>query len=146
IQQPGALMNATPTSQFTPPPAAAHPNATSAQGPSQEKNVLGLVALIVAAVGFIFACIPGALIVGWILLPIAFILALVSLFFKGKSKTFGLIGLILSVVGTVVGVVVFLTVVTTSFDEAFAGGDTTAVAPADAADDPAAPAGDDATE
>ena len=36
-------------------------------------------AMIVAIVGFIFACIPGALIVGWILLPIAFVLSIVSL-------------------------------------------------------------------
>lgn len=39
--------------------------------------------MIIAIVGFIFACIPGALIVGWLLLPIAFILGIVAVFLKG---------------------------------------------------------------
>lgn len=62
----------------------------TATAPKKQKNTLGLVALIVAVVGFIFACIPGALIIGWVLLPIAFILAIVALVLKGKSKTFAL--------------------------------------------------------
>src|SRR6478752_7679108 len=36
----------------------------------KQRNVLGIVALAVAVVGFIFACLPGALIIGWVLLPI----------------------------------------------------------------------------
>ncbi|WP_258934510.1 hypothetical protein [Nesterenkonia pannonica] len=36
--------------------------------------------------GAVFACIPGALIVGWVLLPIAFILGLVSLFLRGRRR------------------------------------------------------------
>lgn len=101
----------------TPPP----------QQPKRKKqsNVLGLIALITAVIGFIFACIPGALIIGWILLPIAFILALVSLFLKDKSKWMGITALILSIVGTIVGVVVFLAVVSNAFDESFGSGDTT---------------------
>ncbi len=95
----------------------------------KEKNVLGIVALITSIVGFIFACIPGALIIGWVLLPISFILAIVSLFMKGKGKGMGIAGLIISVVGTIVGVVVFISVVATSFDEAFSGGETTVATP-----------------
>ena len=38
------------------------------------RNGLGIAAFVIAIVGFVFACIPGALIVGWVLLPIAFIL------------------------------------------------------------------------
>ena len=106
----------------------------------KQSNVVGLIALITAVLGFIFACIPGALIVGWILLPIAFVLGLVSLFLKNKSKWMGITAVILSIVGTIVGVVVFLTVVTTSFDEAFDSGNTTVVEPSDdaVADDGAA--------
>lgn len=104
------------------PPAAKTP---------KERNVLGLIAFIVAVVGFIFACIPGALIVGWILLPIAFILALVSLFMKGKGKGLGISALIISVVGVIVGVVVFLALVATAVDEAFGGGDITVSTPDD---------------
>ncbi|MGG5171863.1 hypothetical protein ACQR35_06740 [Pseudarthrobacter sp. J1738] len=102
-------------------------------GPSKlkkAKNVIGLIALITGVLGFIFACIPGALILGWILLPIAFILALVSLFQKGKSKWMGVTALILSIVGTIVGVVVFMSVVSDSFDQATGKGQTKVVEPA----------------
>lgn len=99
--------------------------------PPKALNVVGLIALIAAVLGFIFACIPGALIVGWILLPIAFVLALVSLFLKHKSKWMGLTALILSIVGTIVGVSVFFAVVATSFDNAFGSGETTVVEPSE---------------
>lgn len=100
----------------------------------KQKNVLGLVALIVAAVGFLFACIPGALIVGWVLLPIAFILSIVAICLPRKKKALALTALIVSVVGTIVGVVVFMTVVATSFEEAFGTGETTAVVPSETAE------------
>lgn len=114
-------------SNYGAPPTHTFPH--QPEKPNKQRNILGLVALITAVIGFIFACIPGALIVGWILLPIAFVLALVSLFLKDKSKWMGITALILSIVGTIVGVVVFLTVVTASVDEAFSGGDTTVVEP-----------------
>lgn len=86
----------------------------------REKNQLGLIAFIASIVGFVFACMPGALIVGWILLPIAFILGLVSLFLAGRKKWAGIVAVIISVVGTIVGVLVFLFVVADSFQKAFA--------------------------
>ena len=92
-------------------------------------NVLGLIALITAALGFIFACIPGALIIGWILLPIAFVLALVSLFLKDKPKWTGVTALIVSIVGTIVGFAVFFSVVAASVDNAIGSGDTKVVEP-----------------
>ncbi|WP_426940086.1 hypothetical protein [Pseudarthrobacter sp. S6] len=112
-------------------------------------NVVGLIALITAVLGFIFACMPGALIVGWILLPIAFVLALVSLFQRDKPKGMGIAALILSIVGTIVGVVVFFAVVGTAASNAFGSGDTKVVAPSGdagatnggAAEAPAAKAG-----
>ncbi|MBD1538262.1 DUF4352 domain-containing protein [Arthrobacter sp. S13_S34] len=72
---------------------------------------------------------PGALIVGWVLLPIAFILAIVSLFIKDKPKGMGIAALIVSIVGTIVGFVVFFAVVGSSFDNAFGSGDTKVAAP-----------------
>ncbi|MGK4186588.1 tripartite tricarboxylate transporter TctB family protein [Rothia koreensis] len=86
--------------------------------PPKSRNVLGVVALVAAVVGFVFACIPGALIVGWILLPIAFILGIVSLFLTGKGKWPGLTAIIVSIVGTVIGFVVFIGVVGSSIDDA----------------------------
>ena len=138
-----------PSNQQQQPPAdqAAYATLTSAKA-KKPLNVLGLVALIAAVLGFVFACIPGALIVGWILLPIAFVLAIISLFLKDKAKWMGLTALIVSVVGTIVGIIVFVSVVATSFDDAFGSGDTTVVEPSEeasvddgAADVPAAEGG-----
>lgn len=95
----------------------------------KKRNVVGLIALIVGVIGFVFACIPGALILGWILLPIAFVLSLVSLFLKDKAKWMGITALLISIVGTIVGVAVFVSVLATSVDNAIGGGDTTVVQP-----------------
>lgn len=105
--------------------APAQPAYAPSAGPAPEKpqrNLLGIIALAVSALGFIFACIPGALIVGWILLPIGFILGIVSLFLKGKVKWQGITAIIVSIVGTIVGFIVFFAVVAASFNQAF--GDT----------------------
>ena len=120
--------------QYVAPPAAAQapyaaPQPLATGAPKKERNVLGIVAFCASIVGFVFACVPGALIVGWLLLPVGFILGIVSLFMKGKGKGLGISALIISVVGTIVGFVVFFAVVATSLDEAFGGGETTVVEP-----------------
>lgn len=89
-----------------------------APAPNGKPHVLAIIALAVAAIGFIFACIPGTLVVGWVLLPIAFVLSIVALFLKG-AKWPAITALIVSIVGTIVGAIVFFTVVSTSFTEAF---------------------------
>lgn len=111
----------------------------------KQRNTVGLIALIVAVVGFIFACVPGALVVGWVLLPIAFILSIVSFFQRGKGKGLGIAALIVSVVGTIVGAIVFFAVVASSFEQALSEGSTVVTAPTEdtgAADGVAAPAED----
>ena len=105
-----------------------------ATAPATKPHVLGIIALAVAVVGFIFACIPGALIVGWILLPIAFVLSLVTLFLKGR-KWPAIAGLIVSIVGTIVGAVVFFAVVSTTFGQAFEELDGVIVEASEAAED-----------
>lgn len=99
------------------PPA---PNAAPPQAPVEKKkpHVLGIIAFIAALVGFVFACVPGALIIGWILLPIAFVLSIVALFLKG-SKWPAITGLILAIVGTIVGFIVFFALVVNAADKAF---------------------------
>jgi len=94
------------------------PNPVDPETPAKTKNTLGVIALVTAIVGAVFACVPGALIIGWILLPIAFILGLVALFQKGRRRA-AIAAVIISIVGTVVGVVVFLAVVADAFDDAF---------------------------
>jgi hypothetical protein len=100
-------------------PAPPYPPPTGPRALTKQKNTLGLIALIVGVVGFIFACIPGALIVGWVLLPIAFILGIVGLLSSGKAKATSVAAVIISIVGTVVGVSVFAVVVGNSFGNAF---------------------------
>lgn len=82
------------------------------------RNILGLVAMILAIIGFIFACIPGALIIGWVLLPVSFILGLVALFRKGETHWQAITAVVLAVVGTIVGVIVFIVAVGDAVDEA----------------------------
>ncbi|HEU4756704.1 MAG TPA: DUF2510 domain-containing protein [Agromyces sp.] len=93
----GAAPAATGT---VPPPGPGEPART---------NVLGIVALVVAVVGFIFACIPFVQVVGWILLPIALVLSIVALFLKGR-KWPAITALVVSVLGLIVGAVVAATV------------------------------------
>ncbi|WP_110208685.1 DUF5067 domain-containing protein [Nocardioides daejeonensis] len=95
-----------PPQQYSPP-----------SSPQPKSHVLGKIALGAAVVGFLFACVPGALIVGWVLLPIAFILSLVALFQQGR-KWPAITGLILSIVGTIVGFIVFAVVVVDAVDDA----------------------------
>lgn len=120
------------TQQPTPPvPPAGAPQATPTEPPvAPRKSTVGLVAVIAAVLGLIFACIPGALIVGWVLLPVGFILGIVAVTRKGQKKGAGVAAIILSVVGTIVGVIVFLAMaagaVSDAMDEA-AGGDTKVV-------------------
>ena len=72
-------------------------------------NVLGVVSLVIAAVGFVFAFIPLVQVVALILLPIAFVLSIVALFLEGR-KWPAITGLIVSVLGAIVGAVVFVIV------------------------------------
>lgn len=128
-----------------PAPDAAYPQTPAAVAPAKTKqrNVLGLIALIVSAVGFIFACIPGALIVGWVLLPIGFILGIVSLFLKGKVKWQGVTAIIVSIVGTIIGIIVFTVVVATAFNDAFGGSDVEVGSPTTVTEEVDAPADDE---
>jgi hypothetical protein len=117
-QQPGGAPNY-PYGAYPPLPAVPRTGA-------KQRNTLGLVALIVSIVGFVFACVPGALIVGWVLLPIGFVLGIVGVCLSGKTKGASIAAIIVSIVGVVVGVVVFFTVVTDAFSDAFSESDMSA--------------------
>ena len=98
-----------------------HPNPSLPPGPpaapsgKKPLNVLGLVAVISAGLGFILACIPAVMVVGWVLLVVGFVLGIVSLFRPGHGKALGISALIVSVVGTIVGFIVFIVVVGFAF-------------------------------
>src|SRR5258707_24947 len=99
-QHPGDMPNY-PYPVYPPPPSPAGP-----QAPAKRNNTIGLIALIVSIIGFVFACVPGALIVGWVLLPMAFVLGIVGVFLSGKAKGTSVAAIVVSIIGTVVGVVV----------------------------------------
>ena len=135
------------TPQDTPPPVAQpqfQPQYAAPLSVAKQQNTIGLIGFIAAIVGFGFACIPGALIVGWILLPIGFTLSIVGLCLKGKAKGLSLAGLIIAVVGTIVGFVVFFTLIVTSVDQAISGGDVAVEQPVEdvSTDDTVAPTTD----
>ena len=91
--------------QYATQPYAVPPPRPGSARESTGPNVLGIVALVVAVVGFIFACIPFVQVVGWLLLPIALVLAIVALFLEGR-KWPAIAALIVSIVGAIVGAVV----------------------------------------
>ena len=73
-----------PPQQYPPQDQVPTPMQQAPAPVKKGRNTVGIVALVMAIIGFIFACVPGALIVGWILLPISFIVGLVGLFRKGE--------------------------------------------------------------
>jgi hypothetical protein len=86
----------------------AAPGTPGAPGAGEPKkvNVLGIVALVLAVIGFILACIPFVQVAAWVVLPVAFVLSLVALFLEGH-KWPAITGLVVSVLGGIVGALVF---------------------------------------
>ena len=110
---PAAAVTAPGAAPGSPPPGGTPEPPTT--------NILGIIALVTAAIGFVFAVIPFVQIVGWILLPIAFVLSIVALFLKGR-KWPAITALILSVVGGIVAAVVFAVVAFNVIGEAVDSG------------------------
>jgi hypothetical protein len=75
-------------------------------GEPKKVNVLGIVALVLAVIGFILACIPFVQVAAWVVLPVAFVLSIVALFLEGH-KWPAITGLVVSVLGGIVGALVF---------------------------------------
>ena len=89
-------------------------------GPAvKERNTIGIIGLVCAVLGLILSCIKGILLLGWILLPIGFVLGLVGLFPKGKEKGTALGAVVTSIIGFIVAAVVFTVVIDDAFNDAF---------------------------
>ena len=116
-----------------PPPQYGFPAYGNAPFPGEEpakkRNTLGIIALVVAILGAIMSVVPGAAIIGWILLPFGFIMGLVGLFASGKPKGSAIAAVIVSILGTIMAVAFFVTVIGDAFDSAF--DDTVAVSRSD---------------
>ncbi len=110
------------TEQYAPytPPTAQSPAAQTAvypglagvpsTTPAEKKTPLvGFIALGLAVVGTILAFFPPLVsIFGFFLLFVAFVMSIVGLFLKGNAKWPSIAGLSLSVVGTIIGIVMFV--------------------------------------
>ncbi|PFG18502.1 hypothetical protein [Serinibacter salmoneus] len=116
-------------------PAPVPPGTPPAPDPStsRPRRTLGIIALVTAILGFLFAVIPGAMLVGWILLPIAFVLAIVAMF-QPPSRILGIWALVVSVLGGVIGAIVFVVLVAGAVDEAFSEDEVTVETAAEAED------------
>ncbi|MDO5061354.1 MAG: DUF4190 domain-containing protein [Actinomycetaceae bacterium] len=119
---PGAPMPQDPSMTMPPNPGMPMPPNYGylAQQPpvAPQKNVLGIVALVLAVLGTVLSLIPGIIILGWILLPVSFVLGLVALFLRNKTRGFAIVAVVTSVVGTIIAVIGFLLIIANALDQA----------------------------
>lgn len=94
------------TDDFAPAPGAAPMTAPAAA--RRVPPVLGFVGLGLAAVGTVLACIPALFGLGGVVLLAGFVVSLIGLFFKGAAKWPSIVGMVLSVLGGIIGGIVFL--------------------------------------
>ncbi|MDQ0614178.1 putative membrane protein [Microbacterium sp. W4I4] len=85
--------------------------APAASGPALAPT-LGFIGLGLAVLGTILACIPhvATFVIGLVVLLAAFVVSLIAVFKKNTKKWPSIVGIILSVVGGVIGSIVFTTV------------------------------------
>lgn len=107
------------------------------EAPAKQRNTLAIVALVLAVLGFAFAVIEGAYILGWLMLPVAFVLSIVALAQKNRPKKMAVAALVISIVGTIAGGIAFLTSTARIIDESF-GSATASVVATPSAEEPAA--------
>lgn len=84
---------------------------------NRDLNVVGIIALGVAIVGLVFTFIPALSGVAWILVPVAFVLAIIGLSLRG-AKWPAVTGLVVSILAAVVGVVMLVNFVVGSIGTA----------------------------
>lgn len=115
--QPGHDQAAYPQAGYGQPGyAPQQPYGAPEPGAKKSVHVLGIIALAVAGLGFVLACIPVTVLFGWILLPIGLVLSIVALFMKG-AKWPGIVGISVSVVGMIVAAIVSIVAVVLAVGE-----------------------------
>lgn len=93
--------------------------------PTEKKpNILGYVALALALIGTVLACIKAVMAFGWVALPLAFILGIVALFMKNQGKAAAIAAIVISVIGGMIGGVMALVFAFKEVDNELTGGDT----------------------
>lgn len=117
-------------SQNQPGQVPPFPGAQQPQPPVKPRKALSgiaIVALVMAVAGSLFAVLEGAYLLGWILLPLAFIVALAALFKSGGKMAVA--ALVITIAGTVAGAIAFTSSLARIAEDAFGGG-TPSVVPA----------------
>ncbi len=119
-------MSTNPDTQFQPQGPGAYqsgglpPQPTPPAGPTpRTRNTIAIVALVAAIAGFVFSIWEGAYIVGWLLLPVAFVLAIVALVVKDRPRKMAVSALVISIVGPIAGGIAFMGSVGKALDESF---------------------------
>lgn len=77
-------------------------------GGKKPKNIVGIVALALSALGFVLGLFPVTALFGWLLLFAGFVTGIVGLFQKLKEKITSIIAIALSVVGTIASIIAIL--------------------------------------
>lgn len=101
--------------------ATAPYGAAPAAPPRRRISPVGVAGLAAAVIGVVLACIPPVALAGWVLLGIALVVSIVSLFLRG-AKWPGIAGLSVAIVGSALaGAVALVTLGLTAAVEAGAG-------------------------
>lgn len=79
------------------PPLTREPDSTEKQ-----RNPLGTIALVVSVIALAVSFRTETVVLSWILLPIAFVISIVSAFLKNTSKNNGTWALVITIIGAVV--------------------------------------------
>lgn len=90
-------------------------------GGKRANNVLGLIALGSSVLGLILGCIPVVFILGWILLFAGFVMGIIALVQKNKSKWAGITAIVVSVLGTILSMIIVFVVAVTALTESTDG-------------------------
>ena len=127
-------MSTTPSSAFQPGGPGAYqtggtpPGSWAPEPAAKPRNTVAIVAFVAAVIGFVFAVWEGAYLIGWILLPIAFVLSIVALVGSDKPKKLAVWALVLSIVGTIAGAFAFMASTARIIDDAIGESTSTVVA------------------
>jgi hypothetical protein len=106
----------------------------------KQKNTIGLIALIVAGIGFLFGVIPPLSGLAWIFFIPAIVLAIIGLTRKGETKGTAISALIVAVVGWIVAFIVASVAILGAVGTAIEESDTAPSAASEASEGAEAPA------
>lgn len=91
------------------------PVVAAVSAPTKATPVLGFVGLGLAVVGTVLACIPPSFVFGAVVLFAAFVVSLIGIFKKGVAKWPSIVGVALSIIGAVVGTIIFIAALALAF-------------------------------